>query len=92
MSSESTLPDDILHIIIDYHLESILSEQKPVRDYRRRRGLWQAEVVPLARCSKQFWRLVMPKWGMLWAACDREILSPGVQYVLSDVQPYDYDI
>ncbi|KAG8688966.1 hypothetical protein FRC11_004412, partial [Ceratobasidium sp. 423] len=64
-----TLPEDILRLISQYYVESVLAEPKTVRQLRRRRKEYWSAIAPLAKASPQLWKIVYGIWRMIWATC-----------------------
>ncbi|KAH7343224.1 hypothetical protein B0J17DRAFT_713417 [Rhizoctonia solani] len=68
-SPSVTLPDDVLRLISQYYVDSVLSEAKTVRQLRRRRKEYWSAIAPLAKTSTHLWRIVLDIWRMMWATC-----------------------
>ncbi|CAE6533819.1 unnamed protein product [Rhizoctonia solani] len=68
-SSSVTLPEDVLRLISQYYVESVLAQPKTVRQLRRRRKEYWSAIAPLAKASPQLWKIVCEIWRMIWATC-----------------------
>ncbi|KAJ1309226.1 hypothetical protein OPQ81_004893 [Rhizoctonia solani] len=63
------LPDDVLRLIAQSYVESVLSNAKTIRALRKRRREYWAAIAPLARSSRRLWRIVIDILRTIWATC-----------------------
>ncbi|CEL63860.1 hypothetical protein RSOLAG1IB_05624 [Rhizoctonia solani AG-1 IB] len=58
-TSTITLPEDILRIIVQYHVESVLSKVDTVRELRKKPKTYWTAIAPLAEASTSLRKIVI---------------------------------
>ncbi|CAE6422358.1 unnamed protein product [Rhizoctonia solani] len=73
------LPEDILRLIVQCYVESVLSKVNTIRELRKGRKAYWTAIAPLARTSTGLRKIVIAIWQTKWAICCSKTCSYHVQ-------------